>query len=199
MRTSQNGWPALAVPPAGALDWVTGRVTPGPVHTVFAYLCAQFHARVEPITRALSWGWAYRTITGTPTLSNHASGTAIDLNAPAHPFGRAGTFTPTQVTAIEAILGELSAVVRWGGHYPGRKDEMHFEIHATPSAVATVATRVKLTPPRPAPGKTVAAMAAEVIAGHHGNGHEARRVSLGIDPDTYAHVRAEVNRLMTGK
>lgn len=43
-------------------------------------------------------------------------------------------------------------------------------------------------------GKSVAAMAAEVIAGKHGNGHSVRQKSLGIDSATYARVKAEVNR-----
>lgn len=43
-------------------------------------------------------------------------------------------------------------------------------------------------------GVSVRAMADEVIRGDHGNGHETRRRSLGIDADTYALVRAEVNR-----
>lgn len=45
-----------------------------------------------------------------------------------------------------------------------------------------------------AAGKTVAQMAAEVIAGRHGNGHTNRQRSLGVDSATYAQVRAEVNR-----
>ena len=48
--------------------------------------------------------------------------------------------------------------------------------------------------PAPAPARTVAQMATEVIAGRHGTGHAARQRSLGIDAATYAAVRAEVNR-----
>lgn len=43
-------------------------------------------------------------------------------------------------------------------------------------------------------GKSVAAMATEVIAGKHGDGHANRQKSLGISADLYAKVRAEVNR-----
>lgn len=56
--------------------------------------------------------------------------------------------------------------------------------------------------PTPAPtpaSKTVGEMAAEVIAGKHGNGHIARQRSLGVSSSLYALVRAEVNRLVTGK
>lgn len=43
-------------------------------------------------------------------------------------------------------------------------------------------------------GKSIEKMAKEVIAGKHGNGHEERRKSLGIDKETYEKVRAEVNK-----
>lgn len=42
--------------------------------------------------------------------------------------------------------------------------------------------------------KSITQMADEVIRGLHGNGHEQRRKSLGIDKATYEKVRAEVNR-----
>src|SRR5690606_22456767 len=42
--------------------------------------------------------------------------------------------------------------------------------------------------------KSIAQMADEVIRGLHGNGHEQRRRSLGIDKATYEKVRTEVNR-----
>src|SRR5690606_41942783 len=42
--------------------------------------------------------------------------------------------------------------------------------------------------------KTIEQMADEIIRGMHGNGHEQRRKSLGIDKATYEKVRAEVNR-----
>ena len=48
--------------------------------------------------------------------------------------------------------------------------------------------------PSPSPSRSVSEMATEVIRGAHGNGHDARRRSLGIDAGTYAQVRAEVNR-----
>lgn len=47
--------------------------------------------------------------------------------------------------------------------------------------------------------KTVSQMAREVAAGKHGNGHENRRKSLGVDEATYAKVKAEVNHMLTGK
>ncbi|AUJ27021.1 Bifunctional autolysin precursor [Virgibacillus dokdonensis] len=48
-------------------------------------------------------------------------------------------------------------------------------------------------PSKPA-SKSISAMANEVIAGKHGNGHDARRKSLGITQAEYDKVRKEVNR-----
>ena len=57
-------------------------------------------------------------------------------------------------------------------------------------------TKPPVKPPVKPAVKSVSQMAAEVIAGKHGNGHVARRRSLGIDTATYAKVRAEVNKRM---
>lgn len=141
MANSQNGW-TVHTGSSGLvpLRWVTGRVAPGDVHAVFDYLCRRFNAEVEPIIVSSSWGWAYRAIRGQSSgYSNHASGTAIDLNAPSHPLGKRGTFSAKQVAAIHAILRDLGGAVRWGGDYSGRPDEMHFEINTTPANLRKVA------------------------------------------------------------
>lgn len=144
MATSQNGWVVRTSSSGLApLSWITGRVLPGDVFTIFDFLCQKFNATVEPIRRDHSWGWAYREVRGGSDLSNHASATAIDLNAPSHPLGRRGTFSPDQNRAIQRILNDLDAVVRWGGDYPGRPDEMHFEINASAQRVAAVADRIR--------------------------------------------------------
>jgi hypothetical protein len=77
------------------------------------------------------WGYAYRPIRGySSTLSNHSSGTAMDLNATDHPLGVDHTFSPAEVNAIHARLRLYKGTIRWGGDYSGRKDAMHFEINA---------------------------------------------------------------------
>lgn len=43
-------------------------------------------------------------------------------------------------------------------------------------------------------GKSISQMATEVIRGNHGSGHNARRLSLGINQSQYNKVRAEVNK-----
>lgn len=94
-------------------------------------VAARFHREVEAIDgTADDWGYAERNIRGSSTtLSNHASGTAIDLNATRHVLGRRGTFTAAQTARVRAIVGATGGVVRWGGDYTGRADEMHFEIN----------------------------------------------------------------------
>ena len=151
MATSQNGWTASPSPSALGLrsfPWITGKVRAGDVYEVFDYLCRRFDAEVEKINPAHSWGYAYRDIRGaTDRLSNHASATAIDLNAPRHPLGKIGTFSPGQLARIRAILRDLDGAVRWGGDYSGRKDEMHFEVDTSPSRLAQVAAAIRSHPP----------------------------------------------------
>jgi hypothetical protein len=77
-------------------------------------------------------------------LSCHASGTAIDWNAPDHPNGSSGTFSNAQVTTIYTILAEVEGAVAWLESY----DEMHFEICVSASTLAGVAARLGgSTPP----------------------------------------------------
>lgn len=53
-------------------------------------------------------------------------------------------------------------------------------------------------PPSKPKGKSTSQMASEVVAGKHGNGHSARRKSLGISQIEYNKVRAEVNKRASG-
>lgn len=147
---SQNCWPAITDGADERLElspWVTGRLFGGDVRTVLDHVAQRFDSWVEPVDVASSWGWAYRDVrgevSGTGNLSNHASGTSIDLNATEHPLGSTGTFTSDQVAAIREILAEVAPVVAWGGDFDGRADEMHFEIVGDAAAVAEVAARLR--------------------------------------------------------
>lgn len=151
MPTSQNGWPAndvnltdtQAIP--GTVRQI--RLRKGDAGFLLRHLAAWFDKNIETIDNdgeLDDWGYAERPIRGSSTdLSNHASGTAIDLNAPEHPLGVRGTFTDTQENAIRTQLREYDGVIRWGGDYQNRADEMHFEINATAQAVAVVADRIR--------------------------------------------------------
>lgn len=147
---SQNCWPAITEsddPLLVSSPWITGKLLAGDVSTVLDHVAERFDATVEPVDVDSSWGWAYRSVRGEDDdeggLSNHASGTSIDLNATEHPLGSTGTFTDAQVEAIRAIVAEVSPVVAWGGDFDGRADEMHFEIVGDATAVAEVAARLR--------------------------------------------------------
>jgi hypothetical protein len=104
---------------------------------------AWFHEHIEPIDAGQldDWGYAARRIAGTNTVSNHASGTAMDLNALRHPSGVRGTFTPHQVDLIHYWLRTHDGCIRWGGDYEHSHDPMHWEIVRSPSACRKVLRR----------------------------------------------------------
>lgn len=158
MARSQNGWNASSSRSAlgitnPTIDGVTfpGGIVGGAGGQVLHHVATQFHRRVEPLVKGWCWGHHYRQVTGGRALSNHASGTAIDINAPRHPYGKRGTFTAAQVRAIREILAECRNTVRWGGDY-SRADDMHFELNAPPLLVAEAARALNPPPPRPTPG-----------------------------------------------
>lgn len=105
------------------------RLRRGPPGRLLWTLACWFHDEVERVDRQSDdWGYAERRIRGGTALSNHASGTALDLNAIQHPLGLRGTFTQRQERLIHRWLAAHNHAVRWGGDYFGRADEMHFEI-----------------------------------------------------------------------
>lgn len=166
MATSYNGWPASPDPAAIGIDPAftasgvrfPGGVKAGDVSTVLRYVAERFFATVEPpMTDPATgkpgygcWGFNYRANANDPSnLSNHSSGTALDISAPSHPNGASGTFSSAQVAAIRAILADCGGVVYWGGDYGGTPDEMHFEIDADPAAVAEAAHSLAERPTTP--------------------------------------------------
>jgi uncharacterized protein YukE len=150
-RVSQNGWPVN--PPRGARTIpgtdVRVNVANGPAGDVLMHVLGQVNSRVEgvdlngPAGEHDDWGYADRNVRGAQSISNHASGTAVDINATRHVLGAQGTFTPNQTAEIHRILGEVDNVVRWGGDYTGRRDEMHFEIIGSQAEVQAVADRLR--------------------------------------------------------
>ena len=133
--TSPNGWPASEDRKALGIETFT---VPG---TKIRFACAKavapilvsfakdFHELVEPIDQGQldDWGYAFRQTRGSDRiLSNHASGTAIDLNAIKHPLGKSNTFNKDQRNTINLLITKYG--LAWGGNYKKRKDDMHFEI-----------------------------------------------------------------------
>ncbi len=130
---SDNGWPVVGPDSIDAGFSVAGVTFPGGVRAgnvaaVFQYLCEQLNARVEPIVAGWCWGYEQRDNVNNPgNASCHASGTAIDWNAPSHANGARGTFSTAQVATIRAIMAECPAFL-WGGDFTGTPDEMHWQI-----------------------------------------------------------------------
>jgi replication initiation and membrane attachment protein DnaB len=133
--TSPNGWPASENRKTIGIETFT---VPG---TKIRFACAKavapilvsfakdFHELVEPIDigQLDDWGYAFRQTRGSDKiLSNHASGTAIDLNAIKHPLGKSNTFNKDQRNTINLLITKYG--LTWGGNYKRRKDDMHFEI-----------------------------------------------------------------------
>lgn len=147
MSTSQNSWAAGDRSVIASYQLPGGKVAlrAGDVSIVLLWCANEWHRRVEPLKWPGIWGYAERNIRGSSsTLSNHASGTAIDLNAPAHPLGVAAskTFTAKQIATILEIVAYCEGVVRWGGTY-SRPDAMHLEINAGAAAVKRVADKIR--------------------------------------------------------
>ncbi len=122
--TSPNGWPASEDRKALGIETFT---VPG---TKIRFACAKavapilvsfakdFHDLVEPIDEGQldDWGYAFRMTRGSEKiLSNHSSGTAIDLNAIKHPLGKANTFDRHQCNTIKLLITKYGLF--WGGNY----------------------------------------------------------------------------------
>lgn len=157
MSTSQNHWPALATDSPKLHSWrIPGsdtklRLRNGSAGFLLCHLALWFDQVVEDVDgiRLDDWGYAFRPVRGyTTTLSNHASGTAMDLNATKHPLGQVGTFNVRDRTLITRRVNRFfGGAIRWGGTYTGRKDEMHFEINV-PLDIAERKARALLESPR---------------------------------------------------
>jgi hypothetical protein len=154
MASSQNGWPASDEPRTIGVE---AYVVPGTqikigcskkVAPLLINFCAEFNMEVEKLEGKVydDWGYAYRAIRGQEdagNLSNHASGTAVDLNATKHPLGKRNTFTDEQEVKIRALAAKYG--LRWGGDYKNRADEMHFEINLSPLGVKAKIAELGLT------------------------------------------------------
>jgi hypothetical protein len=147
---SANGWPASKDRAAISIKSFT---VPGTdlklacaeaVAPLLIGFAAEFNKLIETIDGAKldDWGYAFRDIRGNVgKLSNHSSGTAIDLNAMKHPLGKVGTFPNEKVPMIRALAKKYGLI--WGGDYRNRKDEMHFEVALPPAKVAALIAKLE--------------------------------------------------------
>lgn len=154
--TSQNGWSVLAEHSPMLHKWIipgTNRhlvMRAGSAGFLLAHMALWFHEKVERLDLGVwdDWGYAYRPIRGDEEWSNHASGTACDLNATRHPLAvpTAQTFTEAQTKAIHRRLRLYRGAILWGGDYVNRPDAMHFEIVRTLAFTEAQASRLLNTP-----------------------------------------------------
>lgn len=157
MATSQNGWPVLEYGDPRLYTWIvpakTGefriRTRNGSAGFILMHFALWWAERVEPVAGKIldDWGHAVRTIRGkTSGYSNHASGTAVDLNATRWPLGT--THMPQRMMAkirVRLRLRLYAGCLRWGGDYSGRKDQMHTEINRDLAACEKTARRLMKT------------------------------------------------------
>lgn len=144
MSTSQNGYPVLETSrttgPLPRLRKIyiggTGRyvyLRDGSAGFLLAHFAHWWDENIEPIDTGIldDWGWAVRPVRGqTAGYSNHASGTAIDINATRHPRGiaTAKTLSAAEIARIRTQLEAYEGVLRWGGDYTKVPDGMHVEL-----------------------------------------------------------------------
>lgn len=138
-ETSQNGWPVI-FEREELREWniptSTGKLIlplrPGRAGFVLCHYALWHAEQVEPtFGKGDDFGWALRSIAGTREWSNHASGTAIDLNSSMHPSGQRNTYTQRKSDKIRNRLEDrYSNLVKWGGDFRTTPDEMHFELNA---------------------------------------------------------------------
>lgn len=148
---SVNGWPASKDPNEIAIKpfFIKGTKIKFRANKVagqlLAAFAAEFHEKVEAIDNGKldDWGYCYRSIRNSASsLSNHASGSAIDLNSSKHPLGKEDTFTKAQQKTIQELIKKYG--LAWGGNYKKRKDDMHFELACSPVEAAALAVALGL-------------------------------------------------------
>lgn len=132
-----DGWQSknIATVTVPELRGVQGASSKGNVsfHTkaapqLVALFAAWKAAGLIDLVRSWAGSWSPRFVRGSRTvLSNHAWGTAFDINAAWNALGAR--------PALVGMTGSVRKLVPianahgffWGGHYPGRLDGMHFE------------------------------------------------------------------------
>jgi hypothetical protein len=160
---SQNGWPLLGPATTGELPRLRKIVAPGTdrhflvrdgsAGFLLVHFALWWDARISRLRGGVwdEWGYSPRTVRGSTTImSNHASGTAVDLDATQFPRGIpiALRFKPAQVALIRRRLRLYGGALDWGGDFRRTPDGMHVEISpdANLAAVERVARRLLDTP-----------------------------------------------------
>ena len=183
MVVSQNGYSANDVTQTKVYtvtkDGRTMRLRQGPAGEMLADFILWFDENIRDIDAGIldDWGYAERAIRGGVSLSNHASGTAGDVNATRWPLGSDASIylTAAEIARINEKLKEYRGCIRWGQNYSGRKDPMHFEIDEDEATVAQVWDAVKAARANQGPSPITKAMQV----------HGMHYLDLGKDADGY--------------
>jgi hypothetical protein len=124
-------------------------VRDGSTGFLLCHMALWWHDEVYPLNKGVfdDWSWAWRVIAGSSRLSNHASATAIDINATRAPMGVpiARVFKVNEIAAIRRRTKFYHGTVRWGGEWD-RPDGMHIEISASLSDCEKRARELMDTP-----------------------------------------------------
>ena len=137
-ETSINGWPtskderSIGVRSFGIPGSIRKVRLAEDAAPILLWVASKFHKQVANLdTEPLAvWGYKYRpALQGNGKLSDHASGSAIDLRSDKFPVGTA-KMTKVQVWRVRRILKACDGLVIWGGDYKAAvsKDQMHFAI-----------------------------------------------------------------------
>ena len=115
---------------------------------LLAHMVRWFDKNIRDIDPGImdDWSYAERPVRGsTDVLSNHASGTAADVDATKWPLGVEPTayLTAVEIAKIRAHLKLYEGCIRWGGDYISRKDPMHFEINRNQTACDLVWSKIQ--------------------------------------------------------
>ena len=144
MPNTPIGWPVLDTDSRLLHSWkIPGwkgsmPIRGGSVGFILAHFMLFYHEEVERLDEGHphdDWGYARRQVTGGSSWSEHAAGSAMDLNATQHPYGVSAyrTFTDRQMSNIRKRIASLqknnggTPVLRWGATY-NTPDGMHFEV-----------------------------------------------------------------------
>jgi hypothetical protein len=91
-------------------------------------------SKARVLDRVVSWDGSFvcRFIRGSDTvLSNHAFGSAFDINATLNPLGVEPAFPGKAGCLYDLVPIAHDHGFYWGGHFSSRRDGMHFEVAQT--------------------------------------------------------------------
>lgn len=176
MSASQNGYscdPGLIAKYTVLGAGVKLNLRKGDTSVLLLHLAAWFHRNISPLKQAQCGGYNDRNIRGSSkTKSNHASGTAEDLNWTEFPQ-HSRRMTAAQRAKVHEHLKYYEGAIRWGGDYSD-PDEQHFEINASPGKVTAVANKIRRDAQ---PVKTVEKQVMTVAVPNIGEGDDDARLS----------------------